>query len=296
MDIMVDPLRIVLASFGPDEFATLHSTCVNAGHRPVAYVHSRSMKPGQPVGPGAGMTVGTIVDAVPSDVDLLLPAGPAGLAACLPGYRPDLLVVFGFNWKIPAFVREIPRLGAINIHGSLLPKYRGPAPVLWAIRNGDPEIGVTIHRMDDGFDTGPILAQTDGIPIEDDVSQDLLRPRINSVIPDLLRRAIELVRAGFPGERQNDAEASYAGFLEPESAQVDWSHTARQIHNQVRTLRYIGLTGGPVAKIGDQWVRVLRTRLTPTPGATPVACADGKLWILESEPADKPDNASAEIR
>jgi len=107
-------------------------------------------------------------------MDLLLPGTADGLADALGGYRLDLLVVYGFNWKLPAAVLRTPRSGAVNIHSSLLPRYRGPAPVLRAIRNGDAEIGLTVHRMDEQFDTGPILAQQGGIPLDEDVTPQRL--------------------------------------------------------------------------------------------------------------------------
>jgi methionyl-tRNA formyltransferase len=120
-------------------------------------------------------------------MDLLLPGTAEGLADALGGYRLDLLVVYGFNWKLPASVLRSPRSGVINVHSSLLPRYRGPAPVLWAIRNGDAEIGLTVHRMDEQFDTGPILAQRGGIALEEDVTPQLLWQRVRPVLDEEAR-------------------------------------------------------------------------------------------------------------
>lgn len=156
-------MRVALATFGTEEFAALHASCVAAGHEPVAYVYCRSMKPKSRTDTHAAAVAGRLLEALPPGMDLLLPGTAEGLADALGGYRLDLLVVYGFNWRLPAAVLRTPRSGVINIHSSLLPKYRGPAPVLWAIRNGDAEIGLTVHRMDEQFDTGPILAQRGGI-------------------------------------------------------------------------------------------------------------------------------------
>src|SRR5262249_29359410 len=159
-----------------------------------------------------------------------LPGTAEGLAEAIAGYRLDLLVVYGFNWKLPAAVLDATRFGAVNVHSSLLPKYRGPAPVLWAIRNGDAEIGLTIHRMDERFDTGPILAQRGGIPLDEEVTPQRLWTRVRPVLADLLTAALDQVATNAPGVPQGDAGASYAGFVEPEFSVVDWSRTACAVH------------------------------------------------------------------
>jgi methionyl-tRNA formyltransferase len=220
-------------------------------------------------------------------MDLLLPGTAEGLADALGGYRLDLLVVYGFNWRLPAAVLRTPRSGVINIHSSLLPKYRGPAPVLWAIRNGDAEIGLTVHRMDEQFDRGPILAQRGGIPLDEDVTPQRLWRRVSPVLADVLTVALDLVTKGYPGVPQDDAGASYAGFLEPEFSVVDWSRTSAQVHNQVRMFGFMGPAHAPVAEVGDRWLKVLRTRLEPADGIR-VECADGPIWIVESAPAQPP--------
>ena len=91
----------------------------------MAYVYSRSMRPGQKADLHAVRTVGQVLEALPAGIDLLLPADAAGLGRALVGYRADLLVIYGFNWILPPEVFGVPRFGAINIHTSLLPKYRG---------------------------------------------------------------------------------------------------------------------------------------------------------------------------
>lgn len=281
-------MRIVLASMGAEEFALLHEICEQAGHVPVAYAYSRSMRPGQPADPYAVGKVSQVVEALPSGVDLLLPAGPAGLGTALTGYRPDLLVIYGFNWILPPEVFGAPRFGTINIHTSLLPRYRGPAPVLWAIRNGDPDLGVTIHRVDEGVDTGPILAQQGGIPLDDDITPERLRARFAPVIRELLTTALDQVARGEPGRPQPDRDASRAHLLEPGFSVVDWSRSRREIHNQVRVFRFIGGQDAPVARVGERWLRLVRTSLAPAGGGLPMGCGDGLIWIMESAPAAPP--------
>ncbi|MFG1608585.1 methionyl-tRNA formyltransferase [Actinoplanes sp. NPDC049265] len=284
---MTDSMRVALATFGEEEFSALHAACVDAGHVPVAYVHCRSMKPNSRTDAHAAAATGRIVGALPPGMDLVVPGSAEGLAAALAGYKLDLLVVYGFNWKLPASVLDTPKFGVINIHSSLLPRYRGPAPVLWAIRNGDPEIGLTIHRMNERFNAGPILTQRGGIPLDEDVTPERLWTRIRPVLSDLLTAALGLVASQSPGMPQDDSESSAAGFIEPEFSVVDWSRSAREVHDQVRMFAFMGRKDAPVAQIGGQRLTVLRTRLEP-PGGIRVDCADAPIWIVESAPATDP--------
>jgi methionyl-tRNA formyltransferase len=281
-------MRIVLAAAGPGELSMLHTTCATAGHRPVAYAYSRSTRPAQPADREAVAAVTGIIEALPAGMDLLLPGTPAGFGEAMRGYRPDLLVLYGFNWILPPAVFRVPRFGTVNIHPSRLPRYRGPAPVHWAIRNGDPDIGVTIHRVDAGIDTGPVLAQAGGVPLDEDVTRESLRRRLAPVVRDLLPAALARVAAGDPGQPQAEAaDEPRAGFLEPGFCQVDWSHPARRIHNQVRVFCFMGSAEAPIARVGGRWLRLVRTRLTPCDGIR-VDCGDGPIWITESVPAAPP--------
>lgn len=229
------------------------------------------------------------MEGIPAGMDLLVPGSADGLLTALPGYRPDLLVCNGFPWRIPAPALVTARLGGINVHPSLLPRYRGPIPIHWAIRNGDREIGVTVHRMDERFDTGNLIVQRGGVPLDDDFDPDELLRRVDAVTRELLVTALARVRDGFRGEAQNHADASYAGWMEEDFSFVDWSWTAREIHNQVRTFRF-GVPGpaGPLAEVDGRWIAVLRTRIDASDGGVRVECADGPLWITEWEPAEPP--------
>jgi len=96
--------------------------------------------------------VQAIVVDIPPGMDLLLPGSTSTIGALLAGYEPDLMLVFGFNWHLPRETLTVPRFGVLNVHPSALPRYRGPSPVLWAIRNGDPFMGITVHRMTERID------------------------------------------------------------------------------------------------------------------------------------------------
>lgn len=278
-----------MISSGPAEFATIHAACTDAGHLPVAYFYGRSLRPGGPNLSDAADTTAEILAAVPPGMDLLLPGGTDGLALALTSHRLDLVIVFGFAWKIPRAVLAIPRLGVMNVHVSMLPKYRGPAPLLWAIRNGDTTGGITVHWMDEDFDTGNILAQHDGIPLADDITWKNYCDDAMPVVHNLLRKSLDLAAGGHPGVPQDSDAATYAGFMEDDFSVINWSHKARDIHNQVRTHRYMRSTTHPLARTeGGEWLHVIRTSLEGGEGPQ-IVCGDGRsLWLLESEPGQPP--------
>jgi methionyl-tRNA formyltransferase len=179
-------------------------------------------------------------------------------------------------------VLGIPRYGVLNVHCSMLPKYRGRAPVLWAIRNGDPHLGVTVHRMNEEFDAGPVLAQRDGVPIPDDVTSESLWTGLSPVLCAQLAVALDRAPDPAAGEPQPTDGVSYAGLMEPEFSFVDTTRTAREVHNQVRTFRFIGPGRGPVTTVEGRSLKVLGTSLTPVDGLR-LDCADGPVWITASE-------------
>jgi methionyl-tRNA formyltransferase len=242
-----------------------------------------------------------VVAAVPPGIDVIVSNHPERWAAMLAPLRPDLIISGGFPWRIPSEVLALPRLGAINMHPALLPRYRGPAAIEWALRNGDAEMGFTVHRLSPDFDTGPILAQV-RIPIADDDDIDSLVAKFGPVLPGLLGQALERVARGDPGEAQDEAEATYAGLFDEEWRIIDWSQPARTIHNQVRS--WIGVRDIPLGAFGEvdgETLQITKTRLLPVesqPGEPIVAgtvlrrddermvvqCGDGAIEILKWSP------------
>jgi methionyl-tRNA formyltransferase len=238
-----------------------------------------------------------VVAAVRPGIDVIVSNHPERWAAMLAPFRPDLIISGGMPWRIPADVTALPRLGAINLHPALLPRYRSPAAIEWALRNGDAELGFTIHRLASDFDTGPILAQA-RIPMTDEDDIDSLISKFGPVLPGLLGQALERVARGDPGEPQDEAEATYAGLFEDEWRIIDWSQPARTIHNQVRS--WIGLRDIPSGALGEidgETLQITKTRLIPAeptqqaqvpPGTVVrrdgerlvVQCGDGPIEIL----------------
>ena len=162
---------------------------------------------------------------------------------------PDACVVVAYGKILPAWMLAIPRLGCINVHASLLPKYRGAAPITWALANGEPETGVTIMQMDVGMDTGPMLTQR-SIPIGDDETAPQLSVRLAQLGAELLSETLPRVERGeIAPLTQDDRDASYAPMLKREDGSIDWRMTASEIANRVRAFQpwpgsYTNFRGG----------------------------------------------------
>ncbi|MBD5084411.1 MAG: methionyl-tRNA formyltransferase [Clostridiales bacterium] len=212
--------------------------------------------------------------------------------------NPDLIAVAAYGKILPVDILELPRLGCVNVHSSLLPRYRGAAPINWAILNGEDETGVTIMYMAEGMDTGDILAQAK-TPIDINENAAQLFERLAQMGADLLVETVKELDAGTAkAVPQDDALSSHAPMLSREQSPMDWNKTARQLHDQAR-----GLYPWPAATAVLDGVRckILRTAL---PGETTnkapgtvlqadkkglrVACGDGGvLDILELQPDGK---------
>ena len=152
----------------------------------------------------------------------------------LQSFAADLMVVVGYGQIIPQSIIDLPRYGILNVHASLLPRYRGAAPIQWAIANGETRTGVTIMQIDAGLDTGDmLLAQLVGI--EPDETAPELSSRLAPIGAELLLTAIRQIEEGtvFP-QKQNDEEATLAPILKKVDGSIEWSRTAQQIYNRLR--------------------------------------------------------------
>ena len=217
------------------------------------------------------------------------------LSAVLRPLDADLFWVMGFMRVLPDDVINLPRLGTVNTHSAVLPRHRGPNPFGWGFREDTGEFGWTIHRMTSVLDAGPILAQG-SVTYGDDDDFESIVPRWLGQLPGLIQVALARAIAGDPGDTQDEDQASYAGFFEPEWRQIDWSQPARVIHNQVRS--WVGQRGVPLGAFGEidgELKLIVKTALMPvgasataSPGevierdgdALVVQCGDGPLRIL----------------
>ena len=205
--------------------------------------------------------------------------------------QPELIVVAAYGRILPEDILTLPPFGSINVHSSVLPKYRGAAPINWAILDGQKETGVTIMYMTGDLDAGDIVCskKTDIMPDED--AQELTH-RLALLGADALKDAIEKIADGTAVRTPQDHSAStYAPMLSKDLSPMDWTRSAQALHDQVR-----GLIPWPCAsmELGGKKVKVFKTRmggeinaaagtiLTAGKQGLEIACGDGhSLWILE---------------
>lgn len=219
-------------------------------------------------------------------------------------FGADLFVVIAYGQILPSLVLKMPKIFCINVHGSLLPKYRGAAPVNWAVINGDKETGFTIMKMSPKMDAGEIIVQ-EKLNIGDDETSESLRARMAKASAKRLCRTINDIGGGrFNLKPQNEAEVTLAPKLTRELGRIDWDKSATEIHNHVR-----GLLPWPVAYTSFQGkiLKVLQTSVdASTTSGTPgtillitkkgitVATGQGALVIQQVHPeSGKPMPAHA---
>lgn len=160
----------------------------------------------------------------------------ADAVAELTALQPDLIVTAAYGQILPASILNLPPHRCINIHASLLPRYRGGAPIQYAIMNGDEKTGVTIMYMAEGLDTGDMISRVE-VPIEDEDDVGTLFSELSTAGAELLRETLPKLLAGeVTSVPQNDEEASYAPNISRDDERIDWSRSARDVFNQVRAL------------------------------------------------------------
>jgi methionyl-tRNA formyltransferase len=207
---------------------------------------------------------------------------------------PDLIVVVAYGQILPQTILDVPRFGCLNVHTSLLPKYRGAAPIQWAILNGDAETGVTIMRMDAGLDTGPMLNRT-RTPIADTDDAQTLHDRLARLGADLLARTVsDYVSGRIAPQPQPSEGATYARKITKEDGRIDWSKPAREIWNQIRAFipwpgAFTYYLNGDQPRLLKIWHAATGDHAFQTPGRVlecgkagiVVACGEHALRILE---------------
>lgn len=210
------------------------------------------------------------------------------VAQKLADFQPDLIVIIAYGKILPQTILDIPKFGCINVHASLLPKYRGAAPIEKCLIDGEKKSGVTIMQMNAGLDTGDILLSGE-IPIDEDMILPELREKIMSLGSELLLKVLEQIERGeLNPVKQDDSLSSYAPMLTKETGRIDWKKSAGEIHNLVR-----GLYGGAYSFADGKKFKIWRTKISGenfslTPGEIKIAgkkffvgTGSGVLEILE---------------
>ncbi len=216
--------------------------------------------------------------------------------------KADIGIVVAYGRILPEAVFKAPRLGSVNLHFSLLPKYRGAAPMQWALINGDAKTGVSAFWLEAGLDSGPIFHQVE-TPIAPDDNLPSLRDKLVPLGVGVLQRVIEDAEKNKIAHEPQHGEVSFAPILKKEMGRVDWTKPAFTIANFVRGLcEWPGMATSYAAADGvKRQLKILRARATERPGASAsgtimevkknegiiVACGEGRLVISELQPEGK---------
>lgn len=212
-------------------------------------------------------------------------------------WQPDFIVVAAFGQFLTQEILNIPVYGCINVHASLLPRYRGAAPIQYAIIKGEKETGVTIMQMEKGMDTGAMYSKVT-VPIEPEMNFAGLHDELMDKGAKLLTETLPLIAGGLQPEVQNDSEATYATLITKEMAEIDWSRPAQEIHDMVRGFDPVpgALTFLPDGRLLKIWETRVTGKGTEAAAGTvvsvnkndfSVACGDGELRILAVQPESK---------
>lgn len=202
--------------------------------------------------------------------------------------NPDLIAVVAYGKLLPKEILELPKYGCVNVHGSLLPKYRGAGPIQWSVIDGEPVTGVTTMYMGEGLDTGDMILKKE-TPIGEEETYGELHDRLAEIGAQALIETLDLIEQGeAPREKQDDSLSSYAPMLDKEIARLDFSQPAQKLHNLIR-----GLSPWPVARTlyNGKLLKVHRARVVKGKSGTPgqvldkkkllVACGQDALELVE---------------
>ncbi|MFT4826179.1 MAG: methionyl-tRNA formyltransferase [Halioglobus sp.] len=279
------PLRIVFA--GTPDFAAQHLKALLKSTHQVVAVYTQ---PDRPAGRGKKLHASPVKQlAESSTVPVLQPATLRGdiEVAQLSALKPDVLVVVAYGLILPQAILDVPRLGCLNVHGSLLPRWRGAAPIQRAVEAGDKQSGVTIMQMDAGLDTGAMLA-TAKCPIgSTTTSTSLLDDLAGLGAPLLLKVLNDLPAHLSRAVSQQDSEATYANKILKSEAEVSWQQSAVTIERSVRAFNPFPIS---FTTVGEQRFKIWEARVVScpdhqqTPGTIAAASREGiVVWCGQDQ-------------
>jgi len=288
-------LRIIFA--GTPDFAARHlDALLTSGHQVVGVF----TQPDRPAGRGNKLTPSPVkMLATTHDIPVFQPKSlrPAESQQLVAELNADIMVVVAYGLILPQAVLDMPKLGCINVHGSLLPRWRGAAPIQRALWAGDSHTGITIMQMDIGLDTGNMLHKIECAIEPEDTSASLYNKLAQLGPVGMLTTLEQLATGSVHAEVQDEALVTYAEKLSKEEARLDWSLSASQLERCIRAfnpwpMSYFLIDGQPVkvwqaAVIAEQPLVAPGTLIAATKSGIQIATADGILNILQLQPAGK---------
>lgn len=288
--------RVLFA--GTPEFARASlQALLDGGIEPVAVL----TQPDRPAGRGKRLRTSPVKQlATEREITVLQPSTLRGAKtiAALTALDPELIIVVAYGLLLPQVVLDIPTHGCLNVHASLLPRWRGAAPIQAAILAGDRETGISLMSMTAGLDSGPVFA-TRPVEIADDMTAGQLHNRLAEVGAKLLLAKLDAILNGEMLPRpQDEALATYAGKIGKRDAELKWQHSAQQLQRKVRAYNPVP---GAWFVCGDERVKCLRAAVLPKVSSPPgtvsnteqngiaIACAEGTLELQELQrPGKRP--------
>ncbi|MDC3214018.1 methionyl-tRNA formyltransferase [Pseudoalteromonas distincta] len=290
---MTQPLRIIFA--GTPDFAARHLQALIQSEHQIVGVYSQ---PDRPAGRGKKLKASEVKElALEHNLPVFQPQSLKNDEALaeLTSLNADIMIVVAYGLILPKAILEAPRLGCLNVHGSILPRWRGAAPIQRAIWAGDEQTGVTIMQMDEGLDTGDML-HISRCPISTTETSASLYTKLAELGPDALIETInKLANGEITPEPQNDELANYAKKLSKEEADIDWSMNALQIERNIRSFNPWPMCftqmGGQTVKIHQAQVMlqsgVPGQILSSDKNGVVVACGEHALCITQLQPQGK---------
>lgn len=263
-------------------------------------------QPDKPKGRGHKLTAPPVKEvAIKNNIEVFQPdkIRNAETLSIIEDLEPEIIVVVAYGKILPKEIIDYPKYGCVNVHASLLPKYRGAAPIQWSIINGEKTTGVTTMYMNEGLDTGDMLLKSSTIINDDETSGDL-HDRLSFIGADLILKTLnEISKGTIKRKKQNDDEASYSPMLDKSLCNIDWNKAAINIHNLVR-----GLNPWPTAStiLNGNILKIHKTKVSNIKGGSPgeiislnpfvVSCSgDTSLEILELQLLGKKRMSSEEF-
>ena len=227
-------MRIIF--MGTPEFAVpVLESLINSRHEVVAVV----TQPDRPKGRGKNMQFSPVKEcALAHNIPVMQPVNVSVPEVIdeLRAYEPELIVVVAFGQFVTKKIREMPKYGCINVHGSLLPKYRGAAPIQWAVIDGEKESGVTTMQMDAGLDTGDMLLKT-VVPLDEKETGGSLFDKLSKAGADLLLETLDALENGtVTPQKQGESPTAYAKMLTKDMGAIDWNRPAKELERLIRGL------------------------------------------------------------